>query len=159
MLNTSGLFLCFWHFYYFALLTLVEANRQSYIFSACISAFIVGLLAKWSRRYKIWGVIGVVVHMIGAVLMVRFRKLNNPTYELVLSQVIGGLGGGATTIAAQLGVQSVVGHQGMPYLAPTRDARFLINNGRTDIAMSTAVFLTITQIGEFLAFLETEHVG
>jgi hypothetical protein len=101
---------------------------KSYIFSACISAFIVGLLAKWSRRYKIWGVMGVLIHMIGAMLMVRYRKLNNPTAELVFSQVIGGLGGGATTIAAQLGIQSVVGHQ--------------------DVAMSTAVFLTITQMGE-----------
>lgn len=30
-----------------------------------------------------------------------------------MSQLLGGVGGGFTTIAAQLGCQSVVGHQGM----------------------------------------------
>lgn len=87
---------------------------QSYIFTACIACLVVGFLFKWSRRYKVWGVIGVVLHMVGAVLMIRFRGLDNPTSELVLSQVIGGVGGGLTTLAAQLGVQSVVSHQGGP---------------------------------------------
>jgi len=45
----------------------------------------------------------------------------------VISQVIGGFGGGFTTLASQLGVQAVVGHQ--------------------DVGIATAVFLTITQIG------------
>jgi hypothetical protein len=59
--------------------------------------------------------------------MVRSRKLDNPMAEIVISQVIGGFGGGFTTLASQLGVQAVVGHQ--------------------DVGISTAVFLTITQIG------------
>lgn len=44
--------------------------------------------------------------------MMRSRNLNGSTFELVLSQLIGGVGGGFTTIAAQIGCQSVVGHQG-----------------------------------------------
>lgn len=59
--------------------------------------------------------------------MMRSRNLNGSTFELVLSQLIGGVGGGFTTIAAQIGCQSVVGHQ--------------------DVGIATAIFLTITQIG------------
>lgn len=44
-------------------------------------------------------------------MMSRARRLDSSTFELVMSQIIGGVGGGATTIAAQAGVQSVVGHQ------------------------------------------------
>lgn len=42
-------------------------------------------------------------------------------------QIISGLGGGFTTLGVQLGVQAVVAHQ--------------------DMAIVTAIFLTITQIG------------
>ncbi|SGY13458.1 BQ5605_C010g05871 [Microbotryum silenes-dioicae] len=100
---------------------------QSYIFSACVSALLAGWLAKVSNRYKFIGVIGVIAHAAGVWLMMRARDLDSSTFELILSQVIGGAGGGWTTIAAQIGVQSVVGHQ--------------------DVGMATAIFLTITQIG------------
>lgn len=72
-------------------------------------------------------IVGIAMHAIGAILMVRFRRLENPTWELVLSQVIAGAGGGFTTLGTQLGVQSVVSHQ--------------------DVGIATAVFLTITQVG------------
>ena len=100
---------------------------QSYVFSASIAALACGLLVKVTRRYKIWMILGILLHMVGAFMMVRYRSLDNTTFEIVLSQVIGGLGGGFTTLGAQLGVQSVVSHQ--------------------DVAIVTAVFLTITQIG------------
>jgi hypothetical protein len=59
-------------------------------------------------------------------MMVRFRRLDTPTWEVVLSQVVGGVGGGLTTMA-QLGIQAVVSHH--------------------DLAMVTAIYLTITQLG------------
>lgn len=65
-------------------------------------------------------------HIVGAFMMVRFRRIENPTWEIVLSQVIGGAGGGLTTMA-QLGIQAVVSHH--------------------DLAMVTAIYLTITQLG------------
>lgn len=73
-------------------------------------------------------IVGIFMHAVGAILMVRFRRLENPTWELVLSQVIAGAGGGFTTLGAQLGVQAVVSHQ--------------------DVGIATAVFLTITQVGQ-----------
>lgn len=87
-------------------------NSQSYIFSACVSAIVAGYLAKVTKRYKWVGITGVLVHIVGVWLMMRSRDLDAPTWELALSQVIGGVGGGFTTIAVQTGCQSVVGHQG-----------------------------------------------
>ncbi|GAA5949173.1 hypothetical protein JCM3765_003319 [Sporobolomyces pararoseus] len=100
---------------------------QSYIFAACVAAIVAGSFAKWTNRYKWIGIAGVLVHAVGVWLMMRSRNLDGSTFELVLSQLIGGVGGGFTTIAAQIGCQSVVGHQ--------------------DVGIATAIFLTITQIG------------
>ncbi|BGP49152.1 hypothetical protein JCM10450v2_005035 [Rhodotorula kratochvilovae] len=100
---------------------------QSYIFAACVSAIVAGSLAKLTNRYKWFGILGVLIHMVGVWLMMRSRELNSSTFELVLSQVVGGIGGGFTTIAVQIGCQGVVEHQ--------------------DVAIATAIFLTITQVG------------
>ncbi|GAA5912681.1 hypothetical protein JCM8208_007728 [Rhodotorula glutinis] len=100
---------------------------QSYLFAACVAAIIAGSLAKLTNRYKWFGILGVVIHMVGVWLMMRSRDLKSSTFELVLSQVVGGVGGGFTTIAVQIGCQGVVEHQ--------------------DVAIATAIFLTITQVG------------
>lgn len=73
------------------------------------------------------GVLGVIIHFAGIALMMRARRLESSNFELLISQLIAGVGGGFTTIAAQVGVQAAVTRQ--------------------DVAISTAVFLTITQIG------------
>ncbi|GAA5935212.1 uncharacterized protein JCM15063_000971 [Sporobolomyces koalae] len=100
---------------------------QSYIFAACVAAIVAGSFAKMTNRYKWIGILGVLIHAVGVWLMMHTRNLDGSTFELVLSQLIGGVGGGFTTIAAQIGCQSVVGHQ--------------------DVGIATAIFLTITQIG------------
>ncbi|MBW0477071.1 hypothetical protein O181_016786 [Austropuccinia psidii MF-1] len=138
-----GSSVCFWHFicqytyesYFTSFLQVARFTsprdaqyiQQSYLFTACISAMLCGLLVKWTQRYKIWVIIGILLHGVGMLMMVRSRKLDNPMAEIVISQIIGGFGGGFTTLAAQLGVQAVVKH--------------------SDVGISTAVFLTITQIG------------
>lgn len=138
-----GSCVCFWHFicqytyesYFTSFLQVArflsardaQYVQQSYLFTACVSAIICGLLVKWTKRYKVWLVVGILLHAVGTLLMVRSRKLDNPMAEIVISQIVGGFGGGFTTLAAQLGVQAVVAHQ--------------------DVAISTALFLTITQIG------------
>ena len=100
---------------------------ESYVFTASIAALICGGLVRITKRYRTWMIIGILIHIVGAIMMVRFRSLDNTTMQIVISQVISGLGGGFTTLGAQLGVQAVVEHQ--------------------DVAVVTAVFLTITQIG------------
>ena len=107
---------------------------QAYIVSACVFSLGTGLAVKFSQRYKIWAVVGVLVHIVGAVLMVRFRRLDSPTWELVMSQVIAGIGGGLTMSTAQTGVQSVAVH--------------------TDVATATALFLTCSTLGMFKLSLE-----
>jgi hypothetical protein len=81
--------------------------------------------------------------------MMRARDLNSSTFELVLSQVIGGVGGGFTTIAAQIGCQSVVGHQGAfsPLSSRLSFQSLRTNLSHPDVGIATAIFLTITQIG------------
>ncbi|EGG02225.1 uncharacterized protein MELLADRAFT_38673, partial [Melampsora larici-populina 98AG31] len=138
-----GSSVCFWHFmcqyiyesYFTSFLQVVRLSsprdaqyiQESYMFTACVSALLCGVLVRWSRRYKIWVIVGVLAHSIGAMLMLRARNLDNPISEIVISQVIAGFGGGFTTLASQLGVQAVVSHQ--------------------DVGIATAVFLTVTQIG------------
>lgn len=82
------------------------------MFSASIFAIVAGLASKFTNRYKWIGIAGVLIHMVGTLLMSRARRLDTSTFEVVMSQVVGGIGGGLTTIAAQIGVQSVSTHQG-----------------------------------------------
>lgn len=86
--------------------------------------------------------------MLGTWLMMRSRNLDSSTFELVVSQMLGGIGGGFTTIAAQIGCQSVVGHQGGLSFSAT--AYFVADSPWPDVAIATTTFLTITQIGELL---------
>lgn len=62
-----------------------------------------------------------------------------------MSQVIGGIGGGFVTIAAQIGCQGVVSHQGT--FRPWRVTRHQADTLATDVGIATAIFLTLTQIG------------
>lgn len=126
---------------------LALCHSQSYIFAACFAAILAGWGAKATNRYKWIGILGVIVHFAGVWLMMRTRGLNSSTFELVLSQLLGGVGGGFTTIAAQLGCQSVVNHQGGYLLARLEDCAAIDGVPRTDVAIATAIFLTITQIG------------
>lgn len=121
-------------------------HSQSYIFAACVAATLAGWGAKATNRYKWIGILGVLIHMAGTWLMMRTRNLDSSTFELVLSQLLGGIGGGLTTISAQLGCQSVVGHQGKLCALSAIEERPL-TLPFADVAIATAIFLTITQIG------------
>lgn len=100
---------------------------ESYIFAASLAAPVVGLLARQTKHYKWLVVSGVVIHILGVLLMMRARRLDAPTWEIVLSQILGGIGGAGTTLAGQLGCQAVVGTQ--------------------DVGIATAIFLTVTTLG------------
>ncbi len=45
-----------------------------------------------TRRYKVLLVIGLVVRLLGVTLMVRYRTAEDPTYMLVLCQLLQGIG-------------------------------------------------------------------
>jgi len=100
---------------------------ESYVFAASLAAPVVGLLARQTKHYKWLVVSGVGVHMLGVLMMMRARRLDAPTWEIVVSQVLGGIGGAGTTLAGQLGCQAVVGTQ--------------------DVGIATAIFLTVTTLG------------
>ncbi len=80
-----------------------------------------------TRRYKALLMIGLVMRLLGAMLMIRYRTADDPTYMLVLCQLLQGIGGGSIAITMQVAVQVTVRH--------------------ADVAIVTALELLTTEIG------------
>ncbi len=95
--------------------------------TSTITGIVVGSLMAMTRRYKVLLVIGLVVRLLGVTLMVRYRTAEDPTYMLVLCQLLQGIGGGSIAITMQVAVQVTVRH--------------------ADVAIVTALELLTTEIG------------
>lgn len=101
---------------------------QTFIFSSTITALLVSLLIKYTRRYKYFITAGSLIYLMGVGLMIRYRTEDASVGSIVGTQIAIGMGGGMMSIATQLGVQAS---------APTHQ----------HVAAATAVFLTILEIG------------
>lgn len=95
--------------------------------TSTITGIIVGSLMAMTRRYKALLVIGLVTRLLGVSLMVRYRTADDPTFMLVLCQLLQGIGGGSIAITMQVAVQVTVRH--------------------ADVAIVTALELLTTEIG------------
>lgn len=95
--------------------------------TSTITGIVVGSLMAMTRRYKTLLMGGLIVRLIGATLMIRFRTAEDPTYMLVLCQLLQGVGGGSIAITMQVAVQVTVRH--------------------ADVAIVTALELLTTEIG------------
>uniref|UniRef100_V5GMA8 Major facilitator super n=2 Tax=Kalmanozyma brasiliensis (strain GHG001) TaxID=1365824 RepID=V5GMA8_KALBG len=95
--------------------------------TSTITGIIVGSLMAMTRRYKALLMIGLVMRLLGATLMIRYRTADDPTYMLVLCQLLQGVGGGSIAITMQVAVQVTVRH--------------------ADVAIVTALELLTTEIG------------
>jgi len=95
--------------------------------TSTITGIIVGSLMAMTRRYKALLMIGLVVRLLGVTLMVRYRTADDPTFMLVLCQLLQGIGGGSIAITMQVAVQVTVRH--------------------ADVAIVTALELLTTEIG------------
>ncbi|SPO26103.1 related to siderophore iron transporter mirc [Ustilago trichophora] len=95
--------------------------------TSTITGIVVGSLMAMTRRYKMLLMIGLVVRVLGVTLMVRYRTADDPTYMLVLCQLLQGIGGGSIAITMQVAVQVTVRH--------------------ADVAIVTALELLTTEIG------------
>ncbi|SNX84542.1 related to siderophore iron transporter mirc [Melanopsichium pennsylvanicum] len=95
--------------------------------TSTITGIIVGSLMAMTRRYKALLVIGLVARLLGVTLMVRYRTADDPTFMLVLCQLLQGIGGGSIAITMQVAVQVTVRH--------------------ADVAIVTALELLTTEIG------------
>ncbi|KAJ6525618.1 drug:h+ antiporter [Mycena capillaripes] len=79
------------------------------------------------RRYKMLLVGGLVVRLLGVALMLHSRGADGSNFELVVTQVLQGVGGGIAALSIQVGSQASVLHD--------------------DVAMVTAVVLLLTECG------------
>src|SRR5579859_2457088 len=100
---------------------------ETFSFSATISNLLVGLLIKYTYRYRIYSLIGVPVYITGLLLTTFFRGPSNPLSYVLFSQIVTGIGGGMFHVPVQLGIQAVARHQ--------------------EVGIATAMFLTFTSLG------------
>ncbi|KAK1148336.1 hypothetical protein N8T08_010146 [Aspergillus melleus] len=140
----AGCALAFWYFmafyfsvqpYLYSYLQVVQgydvstAGRvtQTFAFTSTIAAFGVSLLIKFTRRYRVYVVIGCVIYISGIVLMMLYRKEGSSLTQILGTQVVIGIGGGLLNVPVQLGVQASASHQ--------------------EVAAATAMFLTCMELG------------
>ncbi|KAK6348168.1 hypothetical protein TWF718_005981 [Orbilia javanica] len=117
---------------------LVVANEQSIVsagrivltfsFTSTVSSIIISFFIKWTGHYKYFVCAGGLIYILGFGLMLRYRVEGSTRAQIVINQVLVGLGGGFLNVPAQLGVQAVVPHQ--------------------DVAAATALFLTALSVGQ-----------
>ncbi|GFF43697.1 siderophore iron transporter mirC [Aspergillus udagawae] len=140
----AGCTLAFWYFmafyfsvqpYFYSYLQVVQgydvatAGRftQTFAFTSTIAAFTVSILIKYTRRYRIFVIAGCVIYIIGMVLMMVTRREGSTPTQVLVTQVVVGIGGGLLNVPVQLGVQASASHQ--------------------EVAAATAMFLTSMEMG------------
>ncbi|KDN44660.1 hypothetical protein RSAG8_05425, partial [Rhizoctonia solani AG-8 WAC10335] len=92
-----------------------------------IRLFGAGVIMRATHRYKWMLVVGLLIRLFGVGLMIHSRGAKGNTGELVMTQVIQGLGGGFAAVASQVSAQASVPH--------------------SEVAMVTAMVLLVTEIG------------
>ena len=100
---------------------------STFTLASTASSIVVGLLIRYTKRYKWYMVGGACVYLMGIGIMIRYRVEGSNIGSIVGSQIVIGIGGGFFNVPAQLGVQASVSHQ--------------------DVAAATAIFLTVIEIG------------
>lgn len=109
-----------WNVYFFSFLQVVsglnitEATYVTNIYSigACFRSLVVGLLIRWTGRFK-WLALyfGVPVTMFGTGLMIHFRQPDVDVGWVVMSQIFIAFAGGAIVITEQIAAMAATTHQ------------------------------------------------
>lgn len=86
-----------------------------------------GVIMRFTQRYKPLLVIGLCIRLLGVSLMIHSRGTHSSDAELVMTQVLQGLGGGFAAVCSGVGAQASVPH--------------------ADVAMVIAIVLLWTEIG------------
>ncbi|CAO1627106.1 unnamed protein product [Sympodiomycopsis kandeliae] len=106
-----------------------DATYFSNAQSLCLTVFgiAIGAVNLATRRFKWSMVTGTLIRILGMGLMIKYRNADSSTAQLVIPQVLQGLGGGILGITLQVAAQIAVPHQ--------------------DVAIVTAFVLLATEIG------------
>ncbi|KDN46979.1 MFS general substrate transporter [Tilletiaria anomala UBC 951] len=109
--------------------TVKEATYFSNAQSLCLTVFgiVTGIVAIVTKRYKWQMVTGACIRVLGIGLMICYRTQGSSTAQVVVPQILQGLGGGILGVQLQVAAQVNVPHQ--------------------DVAMVTAFVLLLTEIG------------
>ncbi|KAJ7444936.1 drug:h+ antiporter [Mycena latifolia] len=100
---------------------------QTQMVSMTLCGILTGMYMHMFRRYKTLLVGGLVIRLIGVALMLHSRGAGGSNFELLMTQVLQGIGGGIAALSIQVSAQASVPH--------------------ADVAMVTAVVLLVTEFG------------
>lgn len=81
-----------------------------YSFTVAASSLPVALVVRYSRRFKIFALIGVFVFTAGLGMMISLQATSGGSFHLIASQIVIGLGGALTIALIQSAVQVSVPH-------------------------------------------------
>lgn len=70
---------------------------------------------------------GIPIYVLGYGLMIAFRTEKSTNVQIIMAQILTGVGGGTINVPAQVGIQAAAGHG--------------------NVAMATAMFLTLISVG------------
>ena len=84
---------------------------NTYSFASCITGIIIGVIIRYTGRYKIWALIGIPIYILGTGLMIHFRGPQYNQGYLIMCQLFVAIGGGIISFLTMLAVMSVVTHQ------------------------------------------------
>ncbi|KAJ7172314.1 drug:h+ antiporter [Mycena filopes] len=100
---------------------------QTQTITMTLCGILTGIYMHRFRRYKMLLLGGLVVRLMGVALMLRSRGPDGSNFELFMTQVLQGIGGGIAGLSIQVSSQAAVPH--------------------AEVAMVTAVVLLITEFG------------
>ncbi|EPY53884.1 siderophore-iron transporter Str1 [Schizosaccharomyces cryophilus OY26] len=124
-----------WDNYYSSFLQVVHYTSvraatyiaYTYSLTSCVTSFILGIIIRFHKRFKLYFLIAVPIYILGQGLMIRYRGEEYNRGYLVMTQLFVGIGGGIFANLITVSVQTVV--------------------KREHFAIVTALVLTITPIG------------
>ncbi|ORZ36834.1 major facilitator superfamily domain-containing protein, partial [Catenaria anguillulae PL171] len=81
---------------------------QLYSLTASLSAIFTGILIKYTKRHKIYSILGIVLHAVGVAMMITYRGPDSTDFEYILSQSLAGIGGGFLVCSLMVALQASV---------------------------------------------------
>lgn len=90
-----------------------EATYFLYTQSLCLVIFsiVAGFAATYTGRYRLLTIVGAGIRIIGLGLMIKYRGSGSSTFQVVMPQVLMGLGGGFMTANMLIVAQAAVSHE------------------------------------------------
>ncbi|PSK56444.1 hypothetical protein B9Z65_6068 [Elsinoe australis] len=155
-----------WNSYFYSFLIVVNNQsitnasyiRNIYSIVACFWSVIVGLLIKFSGRFKAAVLyFGVPTSILGVALMVAFRQPDVNIGLIVMCQILISVGGGTTVICQQIAVMAATTHQNIAVALAIQYA-FSSVGGAIGSSISAAVWTSVFP-DRLLTYLPPESQG